>query len=87
MSIIEYFINSVTIFTKSICDTENQKTEVRIYTKWFFTMNHLETRDICSFINKIYLNKRVAPNNKWIFFTPLKFYYTSTIRTKCASFE
>ena len=43
----------------------------------FFSTNHLGTHAICSIINKIYSNKRMAPNNKCKFLTPLKFIYTS----------
>ena len=39
-------------------------------------MNRLETHTICSIINNIYSNKRMAPNNKSKFLTPLKFFYT-----------
>ena len=46
----------------------------------FFCTHHLETGDICFFTNKIYSSKRMAPNNKWTFLTPLKFFYTVTIR-------
>ena len=42
----------------------------------FFSTNHLETHAICSIINKIYSNKRMAPNNKWKILTPLKLFYT-----------
>ena len=48
--------------------------------KFFFCTHHLETRDICFFTNKIYSSKRMAPNNKWKILTPLKFFYTVTIR-------
>ena len=37
-------------------------------------MNDLETHAICSIINKIYSNKRMAPNNKWKILTPLKIF-------------
>ena len=30
----------------------------------YFGTNHLETHAICPFINKIYSNKWMAPNNK-----------------------
>ena len=40
----------------------------------FFSTNHLETHAICSIINKIYSDKRMAPNNKWKFLTPLMFF-------------
>ena len=42
----------------------------------FFSTNHLETHAICFIINKIYSNKRMAPNNKRQFLTPLKYLYT-----------
>ena len=41
-----------------------------------FSTNHLETHAICSVINKIYSNKRMAPNNKWKILVPLKFFCT-----------
>ena len=44
---------------------------------FFFGTNHFETRTICSIINKLYSNKRMAKNNKWKILTPLKFFYTS----------
>ena len=47
---------------------------------FFFCTHHLDTRDICSFTNKIYYCKRMAPNNKWNILIPLKFFYTVTIR-------
>ena len=46
-------------------------------TIFIFSTKHLETHAICSIINKIYSNKRMAPNNKWKFLTPLKFFYIS----------
>ena len=49
-----------------------------ILAKIFFSKHHLETHDICSFMNKIYCNKRMAPINKWLFLTLLKFFYTSS---------
>ena len=44
---------------------------------FFLVRNNLEIHAICSIINKIYSNKRTAPNNKWKILTPLKFFYSS----------
>ena len=41
----------------------NQKTISRFLTKYFFSRHNLKTRDICSFINKIY------SNNGWLLIT------------------
>ena len=46
-------------------------------TIYFFSTNHFETHAVCSIMNKVYSNKRMAPNKEWKFLTPLKFFYTS----------
>ena len=51
---------------------------VNFWQKNFFSKHNFESRDICSFINKIYSNKQIAPYNKWIFLILLKFFYTSS---------
>ena len=56
--------------------TGNKK-QIEICQNIFFMTHHLEIHYICFFINKQYSNKRMAPNNKWIFLTPLKLFYTS----------
>ena len=56
--------NYATVLATSICDDERQeKTKSFFDTITFLAKHHLETRDICSFINKIYSNKLMAANS------------------------
>ena len=47
----------------SILQWQNKKKKY-IFDKMIVCMHHFEIHDICSFINKIYSNKNIAPNNK-----------------------